>query len=327
MRVRTAFLTIGIVALLATGYKNMAYTHSRGGKEFQAPGVGESQLQQPQIQEPVVPEQNEDPIRQRPQLFRVPQQLTRPFSLLVLGLDSRQGEPARSDTIMLAVLDQEHKTVKLLQIPRDTYVPVPGHGHTKINHAMTYGGPELMKKTVEEWLNTSIDHTAVVDFAGFRKLVDLLGGVPVNVEKNMDYDDPTDGTHIHLRKGEQVLNGKQALDYTRFRYDPEADTGRMRRQQQVLRAMVKKGMSLDTVPKIFQIVGILGDHLKTTMPPGEIMFLAKSYYRFDTDGLQTEPVKGINRVARNDGLWYFFVEKEEQERLQQLLANWLRGNP
>jgi LCP family protein required for cell wall assembly len=229
---------------------------------------------------------------------------------------------------MLAVLDPELKTAKLMQIPRDTYVKVPSCGKTKINHAMTYGGSDLMKRTVESWLDIPIHHTLVVDFAGFRKLVDLLGGIPVQVEKNMDYDDPADGTHIHLRKGEQVLNGKQALDFARFRYDPEADTGRMKRQQQVVRAIVHKALSLDNLPKAFRILDILGDHCKTSLSPGEIMMLAKYYYGFDPGTLQTETIKGVNKVAPHDGLWYFFVEKEEQQRLHQLLSNWLtRGNP
>ncbi|MFC4769988.1 LCP family protein [Effusibacillus consociatus] len=310
MRFRRIVLPIAMLVILAVGFRYQASTHQMDKQNFAGPNH--------------LPES----------LFEAEQDLSqsilsrkkiRPMSVLLLGLDSRAGEPARADTIMLAVCDPEHAGVNVIQIPRDTCVKIPGRGYTKINHAMTYGGPELMKRTVEEWLKNPVDHTVVVDFAGFRKLVDLLGGLPIHVEKNMDYDDPSDGTHIHLRKGEQVLNGKQALDYARFRYDPEADTGRMRRQQQVLRVLIDKGMTIDTFPKTFQILEILGDHLKTSIPPGELWLLAKSYYRFNPSVLQTESIQGVNQVAPEDGLWYFFVERDEQERLQKLLANWLHS--
>ncbi|GAX88857.1 LCP family protein [Effusibacillus lacus] len=261
------------------------------------------------------------PIENRPLVPRSQTRL-RPKSFLILGIDTRTGESSRSDSILLAVLNPERPTVNVIPIPRDTYVHVPGHGPTKINHAFAYGGTPLVKRTVEEWLQTPIDHTVVVDFKGFEQLVDLLGGVRVNVEKKMDYDDPSDGTHIHLRAGDQVLNGKQALDYSRFRHDPEADTGRIRRQQQIVRALIHQGLTLDAVPKLFPILNILGDHVKTSISPTELLLWVRSFYGFDPGSIHTETVKGVNQVARSDGLWYFFVEKDEQERLQQLLNNW-----
>ncbi|BCJ87839.1 LCP family protein [Effusibacillus dendaii] len=250
----------------------------------------------------------------------------KPFSLLVVGIDSRAGEPARSDSLLFSVVNPARGEVRILQIPRDTYVPVKGHGYTKINHAMSYGQVPLLKQTVENWLQTDIDHTAVIDFDGFRQLIDLLGGVPVRIDKNMDYEDPTDGTSIHLKAGERVLNGKQALDFVRYRHDAEADTGRMRRQRQVLFALGEKSLSIHTVPKLPKIQSLLGKHLQTSMSIGEVAQLLRSGLSMDAKQTHVETIKGVNRVAPQDGIWYFFVEKDEQERIRKMVAQWLRGN-
>lgn len=249
-----------------------------------------------------------------------------PFSILFLGVDSRKGEQARADSIMFAVVNPEQKDLHILPIPRDTYVQVPGYGKTKINHAMFYGGVPLMKETVSRFLNEPVHYAVVLDFEGFRRVVDELGGIRLTVEKNMDYDDPTDGTHIHLRKGEQWVNGKMALDYSRFRYDVEADTGRMRRQQQVLRAMIQEGRSADHWSKWFHLTQILGDHVKTDLPPVIMVSLAKEYANHLTpEQIHTVTIQGVNRVYPSDGLWYFFVSEKERNRLHEGIEQWMRG--
>ena len=116
-------------------------------------------------------------------------------TFLLLGVDSRRGERARSDSILLAAVPNGGGNVRLMSIPRDTYTHVPGHGYTKINHAMSYGGVSLMKSTVEEFLNVPVDHVLTVDFDGFRKVVDTSfmiafmfppGVNPADVEKYMN---------------------------------------------------------------------------------------------------------------------------------------------
>ncbi|GIM45576.1 hypothetical protein DNHGIG_11250 [Collibacillus ludicampi] len=249
------------------------------------------------------------------------------MKFLFLGVDSRNGEQARADTIMVAIVNPKKQEIHILPIPRDTFVQVPGYGFTKINHAMFYGGVPLIKETVSRFLSEPIDYTIVVDFEGFKRVVDEMGGIHIFVEKNMDYDDPTDGTHIHLHRGEQVLNGKQALDYSRFRHDAEADTGRMRRQQQVIRAMIQEGKSMEYWPKWFNITQILGDHVKTDVPPITLIRLTKEFVSGLTpEKIQTESIQGVNRIHGYDGLWYFFVTQEERKRLHDWVERWTRGN-
>ncbi|MGZ4122960.1 MAG: LCP family protein [Tumebacillaceae bacterium] len=241
-------------------------------------------------------------------------------TFLLLGVDSRKGEQARADTILLATLPPEGGQVHLLSIPRDTYVSVAGHGYTKINHAMSFGGLPLMRQTVEDFLQVSIDHTVTVDFAGFRKLVDELGGLNnVVVEKTMHYDDPTDNTHIHLYKGQSLKNGKQALDYARFRHDAEADTGRMRRQQQVIRAMIQKGTEPQNWRNMFRVAEIVGDHVKTDLPPRDWIHLIMTYAYTKPDQVQTVTMQGENRISPEDHLWYFYVQDADRIKASRQL--------
>jgi polyisoprenyl-teichoic acid--peptidoglycan teichoic acid transferase len=247
-------------------------------------------------------------------------------TFLLLGVDSRQGEQARADTILLATLPPDGGEVHLLSIPRDTFVHVAGHGYTKINHAMSYGGLPLMKRTVESFMGMPIDHTVTVDFAGFRKLVNELGGLDnVVVEKTMHYDDPTDGTHIHLYKGQILKNGKQALDYARFRHDAEADTGRMRRQQQVIRAMIQKGSEPQNWKNMFRVAEIVGDHVKTDLPPHDWIHLIMTYAYTKPEQVKTMTIQGENRISPKDQLWYFFVKDADRIQASRQLQAIRRG--
>ena len=228
-------------------------------------------------------------------------------TFLLLGVDSRKGERARSDTILLATVPNGGGQIRLMSIPRDTYTKVPGHGYTKINHAMSYGGVSLMKRTVEGFLNVPVDHV-------------------LTVEKNMDYDDPTDGTSIHLRKGQTIQSGKQALDYARFRHDAQADTGRMKRQQRVIRAIMQKGSQPRNWTKMIRFADIVGEHVKTDLPPSEWMSLAMTYANFRPEQLQTLELAGENRISPRDDLWYFFVDESDRRKVSRQLLELRRGN-
>jgi LCP family protein required for cell wall assembly len=246
---------------------------------------------------------------------------------LLLGVDSRQGESARADTIVVASFPNGGGgPVHLMSIPRDTRVLVPGHGYEKINHAMTYGGTPLLRQTVERFLGMPIDHAVTVDFEGFRMIVDQIGGLNLTVEKNMNYDDPTDGTHIHLHKGQTLATGKQALDYARFRHDAEADTGRMRRQKEVIRAMIQKGGEPENWAHLFKLSGIVGEHVKTDVPPRDWVRLYMNYRNLDPADVRNVEIKGENRISKVDGLWYFFVDESERRRIRHLLQQIRQGN-
>ncbi len=240
------------------------------------------------------------------------------FTLMMLGIDSRDGENARSDTMILAVVNPHIEQVMLVSLPRDTYVNVPGYGNTKLNHAMAYGNVPLAKKTVEGFFNIKVDNYMTVDFNGFKKAVDVLGGVHVDVEKDMKYRDPTDGTNINLKKGYQLLDGKNSLDYVRFRADSENDFGRMRRQQQFLRAVVDKMTQFTSFTKVIPFVDSVSEGVKTDIHPDEIELLVKKFFGISGTAIQSETIE-CRGFTGKDGLSYEEVSNSERDRIARVI--------
>ncbi|HHY99252.1 MAG TPA: LCP family protein [Firmicutes bacterium] len=169
----------------------------------------------------------------------------RPVNILLLGIDrtyDRDGHPVpgaqRADTIMLLSMNSASKRASLISIPRDTKVDIPGYGTNKINAAHAIGGPELIMKTVEGLIGLPVDGYVETDFQGFVKLIDLVGGVTVNVDRDMKYRDRAGGLNINIKAGVRHLNGVQALQFVRFRHDAMGDISRVKRQQELLKAVV-----------------------------------------------------------------------------------------
>jgi len=167
-------------------------------------------------------------------------------TVLLIGSDRRWQTPAsaaRSDTLILARIDASGHRISLLSIPRDLYVPIAGHGSDRINAAYTYGGAALLIKTVREVFGVRIDHFVEVNFAGFRKLVDSVGGIYLPVDQRYFNENvgtlATDYSNIDLEPGYQKLNGTQALEFARFRHT-DSDFYRAARQQLFLRAVLGK---------------------------------------------------------------------------------------
>ena len=139
--------------------------------------------------------------------------------VLIMGVDEREDDFGRSDTIMVAQLDSTNDRLALLSIPRDTRVLIRG-GYDKINAAYAYGGISLAKQTVEDFLDLEIDHYVIFNTSGLIKMLDAMGGIDIDVEKRMFYEDPWDdngGLYIDLRPGLQHMDGKTAMTYVRFR--------------------------------------------------------------------------------------------------------------
>jgi len=180
------------------------------------------------------------------------------YNYLLVGSDSREGLTAaqrkqyatgnaagrRTDSIILVHVPQNGGKPAMISIPRDSFVPIPGHGSNKINAAFSFGGPNLLVQTVEQVTDLRIDGYVEIGFAGFASVVDSVGGVDICVARNMN--DKKAG--INLKKGCQVLDGGNALGYVRSRYsDPEGDIGRAKRQRQFLAAIMKKAATPSTV--------------------------------------------------------------------------------
>ena len=183
-------------------------------------------------------------------------------NILLMGVDRRgmknNGLP-RSDSMMLVSVDPLTKRYDLFSILRDTYVDIPGNGSSRINSAIVDGGPELAMKTVSQFTGLPVDRYVITDFEGFKALIDAVGGVELDVEKNMYYHDPTDkGVYdINLKKGLQQLDGNKALQYARFRHDATSDYTRTERQRKLLAAIanqMKNGTTLIQLPSILKEV-------------------------------------------------------------------------
>jgi polyisoprenyl-teichoic acid--peptidoglycan teichoic acid transferase len=171
---------------------------------------------------------------------------------LVLGLTQ---DLHRTDTIMVVEWDDLHAKARILGIPRDIGVPIANIGITKIVHAYATGGIGRTRAAVVRLLDVPIAHYIVFTLPALRHLVDLVGGVSLNVEKRMLYRDREQGLFINLYPGPQLLDGAQAEQYVRFRGDSEGDIGRIRRQQQFLRAAlaaVHRPMIWMRLPQIAQ---------------------------------------------------------------------------
>lgn len=212
-------------------------------------------------------------------------------NILLLGVDQRpderaQGLPSRSDTMIILTLEPQTRSAGLLSIPRDLWVPIPGHGENKINTAHFFGdldrpggGPALAKRTVELNFGVRIHYFARVDFRGFEKLIDTLGGITLDVERPIKDDEyPTEDygiRRIFIPAGLQRMDGVTALWYARSRHS-ENDFGRMRRQQQVILAAQREALrlDLDLLRRLPQLLATVRETITTDIPPDQILALA-----------------------------------------------------
>lgn len=186
-------------------------------------------------------------------------------NIVVLGVDERNDDAGRSDTLFVVMLDAKNSNVSLLSIPRDTLVKIPGRDWDKVNHAYSYGGQRLTQQTVEEFLGIQVNNYVVVDFRGFKNLVDAIGGIDITVEKDMYYEDPYDDLVIDLSRGRQHMDGETAIKYVRYR-DEEGDIGRIKRQQQFMNAVYEKVTDTQILVKMPGLVKELMKMVKTDMP-------------------------------------------------------------
>lgn len=244
----------------------------------------------------------------------------RKVNVLVLGIDDGDSESPgaakRSDTMIVASIDPEDGKVGLLSIPRDTRVTIPGRkGYDKITHAYAYGGAGLAVATVEELLGVPVNYYVVMDWRGFINVVDILGGVGLYVESDMNYDDPYANLSIHLKKGYQHLNGEKAGQYVRFRHDELGDIGRVQRQQRFMKAMSEEMLQFGTLLKLPALTQALQEYVTTDMPPLTMLKLANSMKNFKDGGLKAELLPG--RFATVDGLSYWVADREETKTLVQ----------
>ncbi|HPU08189.1 MAG TPA: LCP family protein [Candidatus Atribacteria bacterium] len=190
--------------------------------------------------------------------------------ILVVGQDSI--EPRRSDTIILVGINSQIDEILLFFVPRDSRLLVPGRGYDKVNHSYAQGGIGLLRQTLEGALGIKIPYFVEVDYEGFEKVIDALGGVEIEVEKPLKYVDKAQDLYIDIPAGKQWLDGERALQYVRFRYDQLGDIGRIKRQQNFLQALLDKvdndSLLVTRLPQLIESTrealstNLTGDYLK-----------------------------------------------------------------
>lgn len=246
--------------------------------------------------------------------------LEEPVNILLLGVDSNQTDQGRSDTIMVVRLHPEDKSITVVSLPRDTYTEIVGKGYKdKINHSFVYGVPTTLA-SVEKFFDIHIDHYATVDFKGFEKAIDELGGIEIDVEKRMKYRDVAGHLDIDLQPGLQILNGEQALGYARFRHDKQGDLGRIERQQVVIKSLLDKTTTIGSVNHIFDLMEIVGDHFKTDIPRTDMLKILATYRNVSSESLKSVTVNGRSDRFGEQNLWYYLVDEAERTRLHQILT-------
>ncbi|MEK3779301.1 LCP family protein [Paenibacillus sp. FSL R5-0810] len=214
------------------------------------------------------------------------------INILLLGGDSRGEDSGRSDSILVASIDPVSKKVHLFSILRDTYVDIPGHGKGRLNSAFAYGGTNLTRQTVSELLDIPIHKYVYTDFVGFIALVDALGGVDIEVERDMHYTSKAD-QHLYdidLKKGYQHLDGNMALQYVRFRKEARSDFARTERQRKLISEIAKKMQSTTGLIKLPGILESISPYIETDLSPKEMLKLAALGFDLDLDHIDEEQI-------------------------------------
>jgi len=245
----------------------------------------------------------------------------RPFTLLLLGSDSRGSERGRSDTMIVTVVRPADGALLFISIPRDTRVNIPGREKPdKIAHAYAYGGAGLAVETVERFLDLRIDHYASINFQGFREVIDTIGGIKLPIEKDLVNDDP-DHEHFVVKAGQPFYNGVDALNYVRFREDAGGDASRAKRQQIFMRAIIDKASEVGEWRKIPELIEIMGNNFATDIPPDDLVGLAERMLKMRSHPIYSHTIAGEGRLE--DGAWYFFADEGDAERTKAWIRAWL----
>ncbi|MGH8103594.1 MAG: LCP family protein, partial [bacterium] len=203
---------------------------------------------------------------QKPEFVR-----RRPLVVLFVGTDS-PGTAARgrADSITLAFLDFRKSTLALLSVPRDAYTDVVGAGFTRINASYAKGGVPLLTDTLQRLLARRIDRFLVLDFKAFEKAADLVGGVDITVDKDLDYEDRAQGLVIHIKKGRQHMDGHTALMFARFRMDRGGDMDRIRNQQKLIRTLAAQTLDLHNLYRLPGWYRQLRPYVQTNVDPQDL---------------------------------------------------------
>lgn len=240
------------------------------------------------------------------------------YTFLVCGTDEGK---TRTDTIMLVAYDTAQNKVSIMNIPRDT-VANSKRKVKKINGGYN-GDPENLKEEVTELTGVPIDRYAIIDFRGFEKVIDVIGGVEYDVPVRMKYTDSTQDLYIDLKPGLQTLNGKKALHFVRFRKGdpgtgggyPEGDVGRIKAQQEFIKAVIKQVAHPKNMLEYGDIAQAIFDNTKTDMTASEILWFGMKAIKMGDDAMQMMMLPGYDQYMTDpdygEPLSYYFGKEKE----------------
>ncbi len=239
-----------------------------------------------------------------------------PIVVLLMGVDERENDRGRSDTLILLCANPRLNRLLMLNIPRDTRTLIGKMGkEDKMNHAYAYGGIPLTVETIEMFLQVPIDFYVTVNMEGFSRVIDSLGGIDVENYMSFEYD------NYNFPEGLVHMDGAMALAYTRMRYyDPKGDAGRNKRQQRVIKAILAKANDLSVLQHLDGILQNVKNHVKTNVRFSEIKELLGSY-RTALHEIETDRIRGEGKVI--DGIYYYLVKPDERHRIQKLFQSYL----
>lgn len=282
-----------------------------------------------------------------------PEEKPEDFYMLLIGLDMREDIfTLNTDSLIVSHVIPQHNIMKLISLPRDlriinlrqqpaklNSVFADGYQHAvqearkdpsllsgtrvtigpyRIHEEYISSGSVVLRETIEKFLDIDIEHTFLVNFQTVTSLVDEVGGINIYVDRYMEYDDPTDNTHIHLEKGWQILNGEDALNFSRFREDnrgPEfysSDFERGMRQQKVIMALANELSSWTNITRIFNLLDIISTNFKTDMSRSEMISLIRKFHgNINSDSIISVPFEGTWRSP------FVYIDDETLEQVKQ----------
>ncbi|MBU4535107.1 MAG: LCP family protein [Euryarchaeota archaeon] len=232
------------------------------------------------------------------------------INILLLGSDDRTGQMrGNTDSMSVLSIDKITTEVSLLSIPRDSRVDIPGRGVDKINSAYPYGDIDTTIETVENFLDIRIDYYILVDFNEFKEMVDTLGGITLDVEPHVASAVP----ELHGKSGINRLNGEEALAYLRFRFDEDADPGRVRRHQKAIQSIIQETLSPSNIMDAPAILNQLRKNVRTNIPPMETTLIETLLQGFEIENSKTAAITG--EWTTINGIVYLIPDRDKTEEM------------
>lgn len=243
-----------------------------------------------------------------------------PFSVLLLGIDQRDKEVGRSDSILYTVVRPKDNRILLLSIPRDSYAEIVGKDkEDKIAHAYAFGGAKMSVESVERLLEHPVNHYAAINFKGFRDVIDALGGVELPITEDIQNRSRYHDKFL-IEANKPIYTGLEALNYVRYRED--SDMNRMERNRIFLQALMERTVQLDKISHLPELLEIAGDNLDTDILPSDMISLAKMMLLKDNlPSFISYSLDGEGKIMHD--IWYCILDEEDLDYARKLLDNWL----